>query len=168
MGLYYGFTRWLDHVVQFPGRKKMTDIGGGIVEFERSEGQIIQQGTSQSAKNFNNVEEGILANQIQVLQIEQRALQMNRSLADLKGAIGNVTLTNTQSYPFNNSTLTVPISAVRSTLDYKIEIETTEVTGGFVESFSVFDKQINGFKINFTGSAKTVKVRYKVVGGMYK
>lgn len=168
MGLYYGFTRWLDHVVQFPGRKKMTDIGGGIVEFERSEGQIIQQGTSQSAKNFNNVEEGVFANQIQVLQLEQRALQMNRSLADLKGTIGNVMLVNTHAYPFNSSTVTVPILAIRSTLDYKVEFETTEVTGGFVESISVFDKQINGFKINFTGSAKTVKVRYKVVGGMYK
>lgn len=31
----------------------------------------------------------------------------------------------------------------------------------------VYDKQLNGFKLKFEGSAKTVKVKYKVRGGMY-
>ncbi len=168
MGLYYEFTKWLDHVAQFPGRRKMKENADGTVDFERSEGEIVQQGTAQSATNFNNLEKGIFANQIQILQMDQRTLQSERKISDLGGTVGQITLTNSRSYPFNNSGTTVPISKVRFNLNYDVEIDVLSATGGFVEDVIVYDKQTNGFKLRFTGSAKSIVIKHKVVGGIYK
>ena len=37
---------------------------------------------------------------------------------------------------------------------------------GLVGDIEVYDKALNGFKIRYTGSAKNVKLRYYVQGGM--
>ena len=39
---------------------------------------------------------------------------------------------------------------------------------GEVGNVIVTDKQLNGFKIAFTGSAKNVTIKYYVQGGMYQ
>ncbi|MCI3027675.1 hypothetical protein LMF32_00805 [Desemzia sp. C1] len=168
MGLYYEFTKWLDHVVQYPGRKKVTENPDGTVDFERAEGEVVQRGTAQSATNFNNLEKGVFANQVQLLQTEQRMLQAERRLSDLNGAVGQVTLTNNRAYPFNNSSATVPIAKVRSSLNYDVQMEVISSSGGFVEEVIIYDKQVNGFKIKYTGSAKSVVIKHKVSGGIYK
>ncbi|MFL2132996.1 hypothetical protein [Desemzia sp. FAM 23990] len=168
MSLFYDFTHWLDHVVQYPGRKKVTENPDGTVDFERAEGDIVQRGTPQSATNFNNLEKGIFGNQIQILQTEQRILQSERKLTDLSGTVGQTTLTNSRAFPFNNSGVTIPISKVRSNLNYDVETEVLSSAEGFVEEVTVYDKQVNGFKIHFTGSAKSVLIKYKVSGGIYK
>ena len=168
MGLFYEATRWLDHVVQFPGRKKVTENVDGTVDFERSEGEVIQQGTPRNATNYNNQEQGILANSLTLAQIQQAQNQHARSITDLAGEVGTTALSNTQKYPFNSSGITIPIAKQRFNLNYDAEIEIVSALGGFVEEIIVYDKQLNGFKIRFTGSATSVSLKYKIIGGMYK
>ena len=52
--------------------------------------------------------------------------------------------------------MTVPIKEKRSNLDYVVEVEIVSSNGN-VEQIEVFDKQLNGFKIRFTGSAKSAE-----------
>ena len=69
-----------------------------------------------------------------------------------------------EHFYFNNSVKTVALANMRSTLDYRV---ITEVQGNPVNvgDVVVYDKQVNGFKIAFTGSAKSVTVRCFVQGG---
>lgn len=55
----YQKKEWQDHVVEYPNRFKETSLGNGLVEEVPAPGEIIQQGTPQSARNFNNIEDGI-------------------------------------------------------------------------------------------------------------
>jgi len=41
-----------------------------------------------------------------------------------------------------------------------------ESANGNVQGLEVYDKQLNGFKIRYDGSATTVTVKYYVTGGM--
>lgn len=77
-----------------------------------------------------------------------------------------VTLTNTQVYPHNNSKKTVQLPVSRNNMDYTVECEVVSVTGGSVGDFEFSDKLLNGFKIAFTGSAKSVTVNCYVRGGI--
>lgn len=110
----------------------------------------------------------LLANLEYIAQVDQRLLQTERKATDLSGYSGQVTLTNTETYPFNNSGVTVPISKTRYHLDYNVNVSVVSETGGFAGEVIVYDKQLNGFKIKFTGSAKNVTVKYLLTGGMYK
>lgn len=76
------------------------------------------------------------------------------------------TLTNSQKYPFNNSKTTLQISPNRSDTAYRVEVEVLETVGGAVGDIEITDKLVNGFKIAYTGSATSVKVRCHVKGGM--
>ena len=97
----------------------------------------------------------------------QQVMQHKRLLADLEGEVGQVTLTNTQAYPFNNSKITVALQKARDTLNYTVQTEI--ISGnGFPGDIKISDKQLNGFKIEFTGSATSVTVKYIVRGGMYQ
>lgn len=55
----YASTKWLDHVTQYPNRRRIADNGDGTVNLTKDQGEIIQQGTPQSATNFNNIENGV-------------------------------------------------------------------------------------------------------------
>ena len=145
----YNRTIWKDHVVD-PGS-----------------GQVIQEGTPQSATNFNNMEEGIFAGDAGISVLAQQVLQNKRILADLEGEIGQTTLTNSQEYPFNNSGTTVNLLKARDTLNYRVEVEVVSSVG-IVGDVIVYDKQLNGFKIRHTGSATSVVVKYYFQGGMYQ
>ena len=78
---------------------------------------------------------------------------------------GTVTLTNTQTYPFNNSGKTVALATPRDTLDYFVNIEVVSETGGSAGIVTVYNKLANGFSVKFDGSAKSVTIRYNVTGG---
>ena len=114
------------------------------------------------------IEKTFLANSVHTTQVDQRLLQAERLLSDLNGVSGELTLNNARSYPFNNSTATVPIAPKRNNLDYNVSVDVLSETDGFAEDIVIFDKQLNGFKIRFTGSAKKVSLRYKLTGGLYK
>ena len=150
----YNQLYWQDHVVD-------------------QEGTVIQQGTNMSAEHFNNAENGIqdshVAEQIKIQHMLQRERQGNEHFdsveKEIEAEYGSVTLTNTDSYPFNNSKATIALSKVRNT-HYTVEAVVTGYTGGLPGNIVISDKAINGFKLAFDGSAKSVTVNYIVKGGL--
>ena len=78
----------------------------------------------------------------------------------------DATLTNSQTYPFNNSQQTLQISPSRDSSDYRVDVEVLSSSGGGVGDIEITDKLVNAFKIAFTGSAASVSVRCHVLGGM--
>ena len=76
-----------------------------------------------------------------------------------------VSLSNSASYPFNNSKTTVALSPARVTQNYTVETEVTNADGN-VGEVEITDKQLNGFKVAFTGSAKSVTLKIKIRGGI--
>ena len=166
----YARKKWLDHVVEFPNRYTETPAGGNMVTEIPAPGEIIQQGTPQSAANFNNLEEGVVeANEMGDYLATLLASAM-RGLDALKGVSGQVMLKNTLAYPFNStatSGTTISLLTRRDTTDYTVDVEVTEEQGGCAGTVTVYDKLVNGFKLRFDGSAKQIGVRYTVRGGAY-
>lgn len=133
--------------------------------YDEASGELIQEGTPMSRTQFYNMETGILGNNVLGAFLVSQVMQHQRSLADLEGEIKEVTLTNSLKYPFNNSAKTVALEHERDTLKYQVGVEVIS-SDGLVGDVEVYDKALNGFKLRYTGSAKTVKLRYYVQGGM--
>ena len=124
--------------------------------------EVIQEGTPQSAGNFNNMEHGISdAHLAAALLIIQSGLTADQVATEEKA----VTLSNSQSYPFNNSTQTIALSRVRNFTDYTVEAEITDHDGN-VGDVRIFDRMLNGFKVAYDGSAKSATIRLRIKGGM--
>lgn len=136
-------------------------------EVKDQDGTIIQKGTPLSSKNMNNMENGIYAANAIGSMLVQRNLQQDRVLGDLEGEVGKIALTNSDEFPFNNSIKTVSMEKQRDTLSYRIATEVLAADGD-VGNVTITDKQLNGFKINYTGSANKVTVKYYIQGGMYQ
>lgn len=79
--------------------------------------------------------------------------------------VGVVRITNSQAYPFNSGIATVALETPRQSMNYVINVEITEAAGN-VQAIEVCDKQLNGFKLRYDGSATSVTVKYYVTGGM--
>ena len=56
----YKRTNWKDHVVERPRTFTETSNDDGSKTFTPAPGEIVVQGTPQSATNFNNLEENLL------------------------------------------------------------------------------------------------------------
>ena len=84
----------------------------------------------------------------------------------LKGEVITKTLTNSLTYPFNNSKTTIQLSGPKVNSDYTVDIQVDDVEGGAVGDFYVTDKLINGFKLEYTGSATSVAVTLHIRGGI--
>ena len=124
--------------------------------------EVIQEGTPQSAGNFNNMEHGISdAHLAAALLIIQGGL----TAAQVEVEEKTVTLSNSQSYPFNNSTQTIALSRVRNFTDYTVEAEITDHDGN-VGDVRIFDRMLNGFKVAYDGSAKSATIKLRIKGGM--
>ena len=80
---------------------------------------------------------------------------------------GSTTLTNTQKFPFNNSTKSVALVNRQDNIKYAVIPEFGSVSGNAGE-IVVSDKQVNGFKLGYTGSASSAVVNYIVIGGIIK
>lgn len=145
----YTPAEWLDEVV------------------DSSTKEVIQEGTPLDAEHFNHMEQGIHNNSLMLaillenIRHTQQAVEADEAV---DGEEIEVTLTNTKDFYFNNSVKTVALSTMRNSLDYRV---ITEVQGNPVNAGDVvvYDKQVNGFKIAFTGSAESVTVRCFVQGG---
>lgn len=164
----YSPINWKDHVVERPRTYKEVANSDGSKTFTPAPGEIIQQGTAQSATNFNHMDEGIQDNQIaEKLMLIAHMLNDDR-IADLETATvqetGSVTLTNSQRFPFNNSQKSVALANRRDNLNYIVVIVSATGSGNIGE-IEVTDRLVNGFKIAHTGSAKSVAVTYAVIGG---
>lgn len=124
--------------------------------------EVIQEGTPQSAGNFNNMEGGISdAHLAAALLIIQSGLTADQVATEEK----TVTLSNIQSYPFNNSTQTIALNTVRNFTDYTVEAEITAHDGN-VGDVRIFDRMLNGFKVAYDGSAKSATIKLRIKGGM--
>lgn len=140
----YNRTEWKDKVV------------------DSSTGEVIQEGTPQSAGNFNNMEIGIEDATVAAAFLMIAAGQLGAEAAVEEKT---VTLTNSQSYPFNNSKKTVNLSNTRTTTAYSVDVEVLEHSGD-VGDVLISDKLLNGFKVRFDGSAKSATVKLIIKGGM--
>lgn len=101
-----------------------------------------------------------------IRQGEGRDIYQYGALEGLSGDKIQVTLTNSQKYPHNNSKKTVQLPVTKNNMKYTITCEVVEVTGGAVGEFEFTDKLLNGFKIAYTGSASKVIVNCYVRGGV--
>lgn len=80
---------------------------------------------------------------------------------------GTKTLTNTKKFPFNDSKASVSLGKTQKNTKYVIIAEVSTVAGN-IGDINVSDKLTNGFKLAFTGGAKSVTVKYYVIGGIIK
>lgn len=157
----YTKTLWVDEVDEYEGRFRETDLGGGVVEHEIIRGEVYTEGTPQDASHFNHMEEGIYDAHEELVNQDGRVTNLE---SYVNPETGVVTLTNTEEFPFNNSAVSVPLTDERDNLNYVVEIIKVEPVGNPGE-IEVSDRQVNGFKLAFTGSASSVKVTYAVIGG---
>ncbi|WP_206458927.1 hypothetical protein [Anaerovorax sp. IOR16] len=146
--MIYDKTIWVDHVV------------------DSDTGEVIQQGTPISENRLNKSEDGIFENRELTSLEMQQILELKRNAENFNVEIGSVTLSNSQAYPFNNSKITIALKKPRNSLDYEISTELVS-SNGEAGDVIVSDKQTNGFKLEFTGSATAATVKYFVKGGIY-
>lgn len=140
----YRRTFWLDKVV------------------DADTGEQIQEGTDQSAGHFNNAEHGISD-----INLAAALILISSSLTAEQVATEErtITLTNSQSYPFNDSTQTIALATARNFTDYTVEAEVLDHSGN-VGDVRIFDRMLNGFKIAYDGSAKSATIKLRIKGGM--
>lgn len=170
----YSRTYWVDHALSETNKFKITQVSGDVHTIVPY-GTVMQQGVPQDANHFNNMEEALSAHEI-ALGLHSNALMQhmdeikkNAALAEVVDKLhtvetGTVTLTNSAKYPFNNSQKTVALAAQRNTPAYVVITEVKSFVGN-VGEIVVSDILANGFKIAFTGSATSVTVEYKILGG---
>lgn len=140
----YNPTKWIDEVKD-----------------EHSE-EVIQEGTEQSAGHFNNMEAGITDASVAAALLLIASGQIQQQAAVERH---EQTFTNSASYPFNNSQKTISLAVTRNSTDYTVDVDVLEHEG-CVGDWEIYDKQLNGFKVKFSGSAKSVTAVIKVQGGM--
>lgn len=182
----FKILEWLDHVTNPGNTYVITGNDDGSVTLTRA-GEIIQQGTNLSAENFNRLEAGVLDNDLAahiilllLRNVEDRvtanadtaseisetvAANQADVLAEVTPEEQTITLTNTASYPFNDSVTSVSIAATRKTKNYTVEAEVSDSDGN-VGEIEITDKALNGFKIAYTGSAAKTTITIKIRGGM--
>jgi len=157
----YTKTTWVDEVDEYEDRFRESANGDGTITHTKERGEVYVQGTPQDAQHFNNMENGIYAAHEELVSQDARITNLE-SYANPE--TGVVTLTNTEEFPFNNSAVSVPLTNERDNMNYIVEVIKVEPTGNPGE-IEVSDRQVNGFKLAFTGSASSVKVTYAVIGG---
>lgn len=161
----YQILVWKDHAVAPGNTYNVTENADGTITLTPA-GKVVQQGTNMSAVNFNNMEMGIFAANVTAAEAMQLIRLVKDKTEALEGIVVEETLTNSKKYPFNDSLKTIALGNenVRNNKDYTVIVE-TEATDGFVGEINITDKLLNGFKIAYTGSAKSVKVKCYVQGG---
>lgn len=169
-----------DYLPAYNGTYPSTIVFNYQIEVGNASSVTIQAGTGAyaPADDFNAlsndvdaVEISAAANELAIRQTIASLLQDERQIAKLVTAAsstetGTVTLTNTKDYPFNDSKTTIAITNTRQNLFYDVEATVTAYSGGLPGDIVISDKQLNGFKIEFDGSAKSVTVAYKIKEGM--
>lgn len=159
-------TYWQDHVTEFTDRFREVNNPDGTITHEPVEGEVIQQGTPQNARNFNALEEGVFSAEALGMEAARVLLLHQRALKSLASESGEISLTNSQKYPFNNSTATVALKQKMDTTAYTVETDALS-SAGEIGRIVISDKQLNGFKISYTGSATSAKIKFFVKGGLY-
>ena len=140
-------------------------MGGDVEELEKAlekvEDDLGDLGDDVSIVNLD----GDTASQLIINRLRQHIWQ-NEADAPVCEA-GSVTLTNTAKFPFNNSKKSVALAKVQADLNYAV-IAWTDSEAGNIGDIQVTEKQVNGFKVSYSGSASTAVVNYIVIGGIVK
>lgn len=157
---------WKDHIVEHPDWYTEENVGNGVTKHTKYPGRVIQQGTAINARNLNEMEAESLKGIFSSLLIAQHVNQLNRKVEGLEGTQIEVTMTNSKKYPFNNSKRTVNLPTNRNVKNYTVEVEVESKTGAGVGEICISDKLLNGFKIEYTGAAKSVTVLCTIRGGI--
>lgn len=167
--MLYPQTFWKDHVTEYENRYEHVVNPDGTVTHNPVTGAIIQQGVPQNQPNFDNIEFGVqdayIATQIMISYLLQKGRDIDVLRSDAADEVKTVTFTNSLKFPFNNSIQTVAITTARANLNYDVTCEVTAYTGN-VGDIVISDKQLNGFKVEFTGSATSVTLKIRIQGGM--
>ena len=137
-------------------------MGGDVEELEKAlakvEDDLGDLGDDVSIVNLD----GDTASQLIINRLRQHIWQNEEEAPVCEE--GSVTLTNTGTFPFNNSQQTVALVKPQKNTKYAVIAE--DPVKGDVGDIVISGKQTNGFKIEFTGSAKTATVKYIVIGGI--
>lgn len=157
----YNWTKWQDHVTDPANRFNVVDNGDGTWTITPA-GTVMQQGTPQDQVRFNNIENGIVDAHMAIQLLLNYARQ---NMLEIE--VGTIVLTNTQAFPFNNSQQTISLAKSKENSNYIVIPEIMSAVGNPGE-IVISDKLVNGFKIAHTGSAKSVTVKYTVIGGVLK
>ena len=110
-------------------------------------------------------EDGDIASTLIINRLRQHIWQ-NEADAPLCEC-GSVTLNNSSKFPFNNSKQSVALVKQQANNNYAV-IAWTESEAGNIGDIQVTEKQVNGFKVSYSGSAATAVVNYIVIGGIVK
>lgn len=167
MGIFNPIN-WKDRIVERPRTYTETHNLDGSRTDTPAPGEIQEPGTQISATNLNQMDHGIQDAKTGAALIMNALRQIGWRTEDLEKAtvqeVGEKSLTNTQNFPFNNSKTTVALTNTRENLNYIVVIVSATGAGNIGE-VEVSDRLVNGFKLAFTGSAKSVTVKYAVIGG---
>lgn len=158
----YKATEWKDHVTQFPNRRNLIENQDGTVNVEKAQGDIIQQGTPQSATNFNNIEAGVFESIGLGGLVAMRARLQQDALMELEAIAIDATITGTDTL----ESIVIPATKTRNRTAYNVLAEIVAVTGGQAGDIIISTKQANGFKAKYLGDASSVTLRLIVQGGM--
>ncbi len=158
-------TYWVDHTVSWDNKfviTASTKDGANVYVVLPFGKQVMTEGTPQDAAHWNNIEESLISHEAALGMllnlVRQNAWEVEK---------GTVTLNNTQTYPFNNSQKSVPLAIRRENSDYIVIAEVKKAAGN-VGEIVVSDKLVNGFKLEYTGSAKNATIEYQIIGGYMK
>lgn len=158
----YQFTFWMDEVDEYEDIfvEESSSVTQGAVKHTKYRGTVQQQGTPQNAVNFNNLEMGVFDAHVALELLLNFARQNAWEIEH-----GSVALTNSYDYPFNNSKKTVALAHISG--DYIVIPEVASFDGNVGEVL-ISDRLENGFKVEYTGSAKSATINYTVIGGILK
>lgn len=157
----YDLTNWQDRVVEFEDRYKEIQNEDGTITHEAVAGEVLQEGTPQSATNFNNIEKGIFENRV----IELLNAQMNSlaSVEDLENALNKVEGGTVTS---SSKTITVAFDKSKNNTNYEIVPIISSPVGLSNYYITISSKQANGFIAVVYGTYTSIKVDFLIKGGI--
>jgi hypothetical protein len=121
----------------------------------------VQEGTDQSAENFNTMDAGIFESIALNGLLAMRARLQRDAQAEAEVVAIDKTLTGTTA-----QNVDIPATKTRNRTTYNVTAEITSATGGTAGDIIITTKQVNGFKVQYNGTASSVTLRLKVQGGM--
>lgn len=152
---------WVDESDEYEGRYTESMNPDGTITHTLVRGEVYVEGTPMDAQNFNHMEQGIYDAHEELVANDERTTDLeNQTLPE----VHTVTRTNTLEFPFNDSMVSVALDVERDNLNYVVEIVKVEADGCYGE-IEVTDRQVNGFKIGYTGSTAQAKITFAVIGG---
>ncbi len=157
----YDLTNWQDRVVEFEDRYKEIQNEDGTITHEAVVGEVLQEGTPQSATNFNNIEKGVFENRV----IELLNAQMN-SLASAENLENALTKVEGGTVTQNGTTINVAFNSVRNNANYEVIPIVSKSSGLTNYHFNITAKQANGFLCDVYGEFTSLTIYFLVKGGI--